>query len=247
MVRSERIPIEKTVTDYYAVETQVEYIRREIEETVMVEQPVERTYDRIQYIPVETQIVHYPERDNYVPAPVQKRTEYIGVQGNAQQTGGVTTVSSYPAGYVQGSRVGATSTSNYVSSGQTATYAYPTHGETYTTSAVRNNADPVYTTGATYFIGGDGKAYPTSPNVGPYATRGNEVTYTTSGNEAIYTTGTSYPVNTTYQTGYVQSGSGVRSGGYVTGGSGVRGGNTTYVSSGSNLKGTSYDTNVAYY
>jgi Epiplasmin protein len=28
VVRNERVPIEKTITDYYAVETQVEYIRR---------------------------------------------------------------------------------------------------------------------------------------------------------------------------------------------------------------------------
>jgi len=33
VVRNERVPYERTITDYYAVETQVEYIRREIEET----------------------------------------------------------------------------------------------------------------------------------------------------------------------------------------------------------------------
>ena len=178
VVRSERIPIEKTVTDYYAVETQVEYIRREIEETVMVEQPVERTYERIQYIPVETQIVHYPEHDNYVPAAVTKRTEYIGVQGNVQQAGGATAVSAYPAGYAQqGSRVGATTTTtNYVSSSPTATYAYPVaNGGTYTTSTVGNGVQGyttgntgAYTTGTTYVSGGNAGTYTTGGNGGSY-------------------------------------------------------------------------------
>ena len=79
VVRNERVPYERTITDYYAVETQVEYIKREVEETIMVEEPVERTYERVQYIPVETQIVHYPERDNYVAAPTKTRTEYLGI------------------------------------------------------------------------------------------------------------------------------------------------------------------------
>ena len=79
VVRNERVPYERTITDYYAVETQVEYIKREVEETVMVEEPIEKTYERVQYIPVETQIVHYPERDNYVPAPTKTRTEYLGI------------------------------------------------------------------------------------------------------------------------------------------------------------------------
>jgi len=60
VTRTEKVPFERTITDYYAVETQVEYIRREIEETVMVEEPVEHVFERVQYIPVETQIVHYP-------------------------------------------------------------------------------------------------------------------------------------------------------------------------------------------
>jgi hypothetical protein len=45
--------------------------------------------------------------------------------------------------------------------------------------------------------------------------------------------------------GYVTTGSGVR-GGYVTGGSGVRG-TTTYVTNGSNIKQSSYDTTTGYY
>ncbi len=66
MTRTERIPIERTITDYYAVETQIEYIPKEIEETIVEYEPVERVWERVQYLPVETQIVHYPERDNYV-------------------------------------------------------------------------------------------------------------------------------------------------------------------------------------
>jgi len=79
VVRNERVPYERTITDYYAVETQVEYIKREVEETIMVEEPVERTYERVQYIPVETQIVHYPERENYVPQPTRTRVENLGI------------------------------------------------------------------------------------------------------------------------------------------------------------------------
>lgn len=108
-MRNERIPVERTITDYYAVETQVEYIRREIEETVMVEEPVERVSERIQYIPVETQIVHYPERDNYVAAPTKTRTEYVGMveggSGIRQQASvvqGGTYVASQGATYVAG-------------------------------------------------------------------------------------------------------------------------------------------------
>lgn len=54
------VAVERTVTEYFAVETQVEYIKREIEDIVMVEEPVERIIERVQYVPVETQIVHYP-------------------------------------------------------------------------------------------------------------------------------------------------------------------------------------------
>jgi hypothetical protein len=30
IVRTERVPVERTITDYYAVETQIEYIPKEI-------------------------------------------------------------------------------------------------------------------------------------------------------------------------------------------------------------------------
>lgn len=60
VTRTERIPIERTITDYYAIETQIEYIPKEIEETIVEYEPVERVWERVQYLPVETQIVHYP-------------------------------------------------------------------------------------------------------------------------------------------------------------------------------------------
>lgn len=240
VVRNERVPIERTITDYYAVETQVEYIRREIEETIMVEEPVEKVYERVQYIPVETQIVHYPERDNYVPAKTQIRTEYVGVQGQgqgqaqvvqggsaAQQASKVETTYQTYAGQQSGSRVGQTT---YVSGGSgvnvaTSNYqpvSYSTGGQTYASGAT-------YSVPATYSTQQYTTSYP--------------ATYQTTG----YVTNTNQPV--TYATttgGYVTGGSGVRTGGYVTGGSGVRGTNT-YVSNGSNIKQTSYETNAGYY
>lgn len=148
VVRNERIPVERTITDYYAVETQVEYIRREIEETVMVEEPVERVSERIQYIPVETQIVHYPERDNYVAAPTKTRTEYVGmveggsgirqqqvVQGGTYVAGG-SGVNTYktavmPAVYSTNSHP---VSSSYYTTGQVANTHYSYQPATYTTT-----------------------------------------------------------------------------------------------------------------
>jgi hypothetical protein len=274
VVRNERVPFERTVTDYYAVETQVEYIRREIEETVMVEEPVEKVYERVQYIPVETQIVHYPERDNYVPAKTQVRTEYVGVQqgqgqivqsgSNAQQSSKVEGTYQTYGGVQSGSRVGQTT---YVSGGS---------GVNVTTS----NYTPAYstgyaTTGGQYTTAG-GQGYTTTAGGQGYTTTTGGQGYTTAGGQGYTTTGATYTVPagytaqqyasssyqpTTYQTtyttsnqpavayqtttgGYVTGGSGVR-GGYVTGGSGVRTGPT--YTSGSNIKQSSYETNAGYY
>jgi hypothetical protein len=221
VVHSERVPIERTVTDYYAVETQVEYIRREIEETIMVEQPVEKVYERVQYIPVETQIVHYPERDNYVPAKGQIQTQYIGVQGQTAVQGGQvvqggqystvqggqysTVQGGYQSGYQQsGSRVGATY-GNVQASG--------------------------YQTGSSYPVGGS------------YTT--GQQGYTTG--QQVYTTG-QQGAQYGYQQGgqYVSGGSRVGSNQYVTGGSGVRG-NNTYVTGGSGVKQGSFETSTGYY
>jgi len=158
VVRNERIPVERTITDYYAVETQVEYIRREIEETVMVEEPVERVSERIQYIPVETQIVHYPERDNYVAAPTKTRTEYVGVvEGGSgiRQQASVVQGGTYVAG---GSGVNTYKTAVMPS----ATYTtHPVTGTYYTTGQAANThysyqpATYTTTTGG-YVTGGSG-------------------------------------------------------------------------------------------
>lgn len=169
----------------------------------MVEQPVETFIDRVQYIPVETQIVHYPQRDNYVPAKTQMRTEYINgpvpiggtttttTTGNKQIVGGI-----YQNSEVQGgSRVGGA----YVSGGSGVAYQtgytqiQPT---TYTTTQVQ----PVQ-----------------------YSTQSYQVTNEPTYQASTYQNG--YAPGVTYVTG----GSGVRGGvqttGFVTGGSGVRGSN----------------------
>lgn len=77
VVHTERIPIERTITDYYAVETQIEYIPKEIEETIVEYEPIERTWERVQYLPVETQIVHYPEREKYVAGQAGKYIQAV--------------------------------------------------------------------------------------------------------------------------------------------------------------------------
>jgi hypothetical protein len=145
----------------------------------MVEEPVERVYERVQYIPVETQIVHYPERDNYVPAKTQVRTEYVGVQ-----QGGVSTVK-------QGSQVETrVAGGNYVSGGSgvgVSTTTYQTQPVSYTTGATYSTGGQVV--GGQYVSGGQ---YTTGAT---YGTTG--ATYGTTG--ATYTT--SYPAS--YQTGYV--------------------------------------------
>lgn len=52
--RSEKVPIERVIQDYYAVEYQTEYIPRIIEETVVDYVQQEKTFERVQYLPVET-------------------------------------------------------------------------------------------------------------------------------------------------------------------------------------------------
>jgi hypothetical protein len=245
VVRNERIPIERTITDYYAVETQVEYIRREIEETVMVEEPVEKVYERVQYIPVETQIVHYPERDNYVPAKTQVRTEYVGVQqgqgqvvqGSAAQSSKVEATYQTYGGVQSGSRVGQTT---YVSGGSgvnvtSSNYApvYTTGGQYTTTGGQYTTTGGQYVSGATYSVPAGYTTSTQQYTTGTYPT--GYQTYTTTNQPVTYTSTTG---------GYVTGGSGVR-GGYVTGGSGVRG-NATYTS-GSNIKQSSYETTTGYY
>lgn len=218
----------------------------------MVEEPVEKVYERVQYIPVETQIVHYPERDNYVPAKTQVRTEYVGVQGQGQitQGGSAAHTSKVEATYQtyggnqSGSRVGQTT---YVSGGSgvnvtSSNYApaYTTNGGQYTTT---NGGQYVtggqYTTGGQYATSGATYTVPAGYTSQQYTTTGYPVTYQTT-----YTTSNQPVAYTTTNQGYVTGGSGVRTGGYVTGGSGVRA--ATYTS-GSNIKQSSYETNAGYY
>lgn len=168
--RTERVPIERTITDYYAVETQIQYIPKEIEETIVEYEPIERVWERVQYLPVETQIVHYPERDNYVPQQGQFIQKYIdgGSQvrrneqtvtyiagGNTGYTTAYNTGKYITGGYNSGSRVGQTVTYTtgpvtygYTSGsrvGQTVTYTQPVQvGYTNTT----------YTSGANYGVSG---------------------------------------------------------------------------------------------
>eukprot|EP00178_Gracilaria_changii_P000798 TRINITY_DN1102_c0_g1_i1.p2 TRINITY_DN1102_c0_g1~~TRINITY_DN1102_c0_g1_i1.p2 ORF type:complete len:182 (+),score=17.44 TRINITY_DN1102_c0_g1_i1:483-1028(+) len=173
----------------------------------MVEEPVERTFERVQYIPVETQIVHYPERENYVPQPTKTRTEYLGIvqdgyesikgeyrggevrregdYGNTQNlySQGVAGVSG--GQYTSGSRVGQTT---YVTTGSNVNV---------NTSSYRDNGVQERVGTTTYTSGG-------------YAPTA-QTTYVAPG------------TSTSYQSGYVTGGSGVKQGGYVTGGSGVRG------------------------
>ena len=202
VTRTERIPIERTITDYYAVETQIEYIPKEIEETIVEYEPVERVWERVQYLPVETQIVHYPERDNYVPG-----------QGQYIKAGYV------EGGYSTGYQQGVTTTNTQYIPGSTTTYVqggYPVEGG-YTTTYVSGAGQSGVRAG---LVQGGTTTYST----GPVYTTGQ--TYTTTG--PVYTTGqTTYTTGQTYVTG----GSGIRgenvyrqsqTGGYVTGGSGVR-------------------------
>jgi len=194
----------------------------------MVEEPVERVFERVQYIPVETQIVHYPERDNYVPAQTKVRTEYVGVQPGVTTTSAVQGVT-----YQTGSRVGTTtnvtggsgvgqySTSGYTTGGyQQVVYGQPTSNQQvyYTTNQPTTTQQVVYSN------------QPVS-------------TYVSGTQPVSYVSGTGGYVSG----GYVTGGSGVRTG-YVTGGSGVRTNqNATYVSSGSGVKQASYETSTGYY
>lgn len=203
VVRNERIPQERTITDYYAVETQVEYIKREIEETIMVEEAREAVMDRVQYIPVETQIVHYPERDNYVASQTRVRTENLGVVQNPNQIQGelvgrgeYATRGAYVEG---GSRIGQ----------QSSSYAYTQQQpQVYQTAYTTTTPVPTYTSTSA-------NQYQSS-----YAPTTQAVTYTTGGTTGGYVTGGSG----VRQTGYVTGGSGVR-------GSGVKDASYSYQTS----------------
>ena len=73
-------------------------------------EPVERVWERVQYLPVETQIVHYPETEKYVAG---QGSRYIQAQGVSEVK------ASYPANttYVSGGQGVSSSSYNYVSGG----------------------------------------------------------------------------------------------------------------------------------
>jgi hypothetical protein len=53
-VRAERVPVERLVQDYYAVEYQTEFVPRIIEEKVIDYVQQEKVFERVQYTPYET-------------------------------------------------------------------------------------------------------------------------------------------------------------------------------------------------
>jgi len=197
VTHTERIPVERTITDYYAVETQIEYIPKEIEETIVEYEPVERVWERVQYLPVETQIVHYPERDNYVAQPGKiiqggyiesnQSVSYVPSQSGIRNetvyyTGKIpANYSEYQGGYTQGGIAqGGYTQGGYTQSG------YTQGG--YTQGGYVQGGSNTYNQGTTY-------------TTGTYVTGGSGVR---QGETTVYRT------------------SNVNNGGYVTGGSGVR-------------------------
>jgi hypothetical protein len=198
VTRTERIPIERTITDYYAVETQIEYIPKEIEETIVEYEPVERVWERVQYLPVETQIVHYPERDNYVAGQGQYiKAGYVegGYSTGYQQVGSTT---GYQQGVTTTSYVPTTTNTTYIQGG------YPVEG-VYTTTYVQGAGQSGVRAGLVQ--GGSTTQYVN----GPVYTTGQ--TYTTTG-QTYVTGGSGVRGENVYRTS--------QTGGYVTGGSGVR-------------------------
>lgn len=214
------MPIERTITDYYAVETQVEYIPKEIEETIVEYEPVERVWERVQYLPVETQIVHYPERDNYVAQQGQFIQKYVDGGSQVRREENVT--------YTSGVQGGTTYT--------TGGYATGIQGaNTYTTGGYATGSNVKYTGGS--LIGGNVQ-YTGGYTTGGYTTGGynsgsrvgeQTVTYTTTQQPVQYqysTTQYTQPVTyqsgsrvgetVTYTTGGQQYGSGSRVGETVT-------------------------------
>jgi hypothetical protein len=177
----------------------------------MVEEPVERTYERVQYIPVETQIVHYPERENYVPQPTKHRVENLGIvsEGWERITGELKGTEIRREGEYRGAEI----------------RREGEYGNTQNIYAQPVSGGVAYQSGSRV---GQGAYVTTGSNVGVTTSAYREGSYQPVG-QTTYTSGyvpnaqSTYVSGTTYQTGYVTGGSGVRQGGYVTGGSGVRG------------------------
>jgi len=204
--RSEKVPIERVIQDYYAVEYQTEYIPRIIEETVIDYVQQEKTFERVQYLPVETQIIHYPEAElatsqvQVVPSGIQTSqyvsavpaatttyttvpaaTTYTTVPATTVVGGGSTVVRSSGVGLATGN-VGTT----YVTGGPLV------YGSGYTSGVTGVTGVPTttYTT-----VGGTKGSLST---VGGSAQFVGGTTYQTSGN--VVTSG--LPVTTTTTTTY---------------------------------------------
>lgn len=86
----ETIPREVTVTDYYAVEYLRQYIPQYVPEKKIEYVQVPKKQVRYEYIPVERQIVHYPdqalEAEGRVEGRVETRVEGSRTYGNEYRT-----------------------------------------------------------------------------------------------------------------------------------------------------------------
>ncbi len=54
-----RVPVKKTVNEFYKVETVVDFVAREVTKEAL--QPVTKTINRPEYVPVRKEIVHYSQ------------------------------------------------------------------------------------------------------------------------------------------------------------------------------------------
>ena len=98
VVRTERVPVQRVIQDYYAVEYQVEYIPNVIQETVVDYVAQDIITERVQYVPIETQIVHYPEAETVATGAYVNR----GVVATGVVPTGVVTTGVVPTGYSTG-------------------------------------------------------------------------------------------------------------------------------------------------
>lgn len=53
-VQNVMVPVQRSVTDYYAVEHVIDYVPQEIEETIIEMVPEERSTNKLVYVPIET-------------------------------------------------------------------------------------------------------------------------------------------------------------------------------------------------
>lgn len=131
VVRSERVPIQRVIQDYYAVEYQVEYIPNVIQETVVDYVAQDIITERVQYVPIETQIVHYPEAEvatagAYVNRGVVSGVVPTGVVTTGVVPTGVVTTGVLPSTAIYGGGVNAVRTSQYATTIPAATTTYVT-------------------------------------------------------------------------------------------------------------------------